>query len=85
MLIIKFFFFYFLKFLYFIDSIIFFFLNKRISIYIYEFIRKRCYVTIYVKKKLVKFFAPNNLIRWRIATYYSKEPETLEVATCGSK
>ena len=78
MLIIKFFFFYFLKFLYFIDSIIFFFLNKRISIYIYEFIRKRCYVTIYVKKKLVKFFAPNNLIRWRIATYYSKEPETLE-------
>ena len=75
---IKSLFFYALKILYFFDYIIFFFFNKKISIYIYEFIRNKSYETLYIKKKLIKFFAPNNLIQWRIATYFSKEPETLE-------
>jgi FkbM family methyltransferase len=75
---IKSLFFYSLKILYFFDYIIFFFFNKKISIYIYESIRNKSYENLYIKKKLIKFFAPNNLIQWRIATYFSKEPETLE-------
>ena len=78
MSIIKSIFFFLLKFFYFFDILLFFFFNKKISIYIYEFIRDRSYVSIYINRKLVKFFIPNNLIKWRIDTFYSKEPETLE-------
>ncbi len=39
---------------------------------------KRSYKEIKIKNNFVKFFCPNNLTEWRINTFFSKEPETLE-------
>jgi FkbM family methyltransferase len=62
----------------FCDSIIFYLFKRKISHYIYELLRSVSYTKIKVRKKIVSFFAPNTLIQWRINTFYSKEPETLE-------
>ena len=60
------------------DSIIFYLFKRKIFHYIYELLRSVSYTKINVKKKIVSFFAPNSLIQWRVNTFYSKEPETLE-------
>ena len=43
-----------------------------------EFIQERSYKSIKILDKEIKFFVPNQLLEWRVDTYFSKEPETLE-------
>ena len=46
---------------------------------IQKFVKKKeNYIKIYISKKKTYFYAPNQLIKWRIETLYSKEPDTLD-------
>jgi hypothetical protein len=36
------------------------------------------YKTIKILNRKIKFFTPNKLTNWRIETFFTKEPETLE-------
>lgn len=55
------------------------FLFKRsIIIYLSELIQNISNNKIIVENKKVTFFVPNSLIKWRVNTLYSKEPETIE-------
>ena len=39
---------------------------------------KNSYKKLEILKQTVNFFAPNKVVEWRIDTFYSKEPETLD-------
>ena len=43
-----------------------------------DFFQKDSYKTISILNKEVNFFIPNQLTDWRIETFFTKEPETLE-------
>ena len=43
-----------------------------------KFIMKNSYKEIKIKSNPVKFFCPNSLTEWRINTFFTKEPETLD-------
>ena len=53
-------------------------LGRSILIYFKEFIEKSSYSSVYINNKKTKFFIPNFITKWRVDTFYSKEPETLE-------
>ena len=54
-------------------------LTKRsVLIYFNDFIQDSAYKSIYVLDKEIKFFVPNQLLNWRVDTFFTKEPETLE-------
>jgi len=54
-------------------------LSKRsILIYFNDFIQDSAYKSINVLDKEIKFFVPNQLLNWRVDTFFTKEPETLE-------
>ena len=54
-------------------------LTKRsILIWFNDFIQIRSYKSIQILDKKIKFFVPNQVTNWRVDTYFSKEPETLE-------
>tara|TARA_Y100001970_G_scaffold30686_1_gene38114 strand:+ start:969 stop:1838 length:870 start_codon:yes stop_codon:yes gene_type:complete len=54
-------------------------LTKRsILIWFNDFIQTRSYKSIQILDKKIKFFVPNQITNWRVDTYFSKEPETLE-------
>ena len=54
-------------------------LTKRsILILFNDFIQERSYKSIKILGKEINFFVPNQLLEWRVDTYFSKEPETLE-------
>ena len=55
-----------------------FFFKYDFLIYWSDFIINNNYKNIKILKKNIKFFIPNELIKWRIKTYFTKEPETLE-------
>ena len=40
--------------------------------------KKEYYIEIEISEKKTYFYVPNKLIKWRIETLYSKEPDTLE-------
>lgn len=52
--------------------------KRSILIWFNDFIQERQYKSIKILGKEIKFFIPNQLTEWRIDTYFSKEPETLE-------
>ena len=41
-------------------------------------IKEETYTSIIINKNKVKFFTPNEMTKWRVDTYFTKEPETLE-------
>lgn len=43
-----------------------------------EFLHKDSYKTIEILNQKVNFFIPNNLVEWRVDTFFNKEPETLD-------
>ena len=43
-----------------------------------DFIQQDSYKKILIHNKKVNFFTPNQLTEWRIKTFFTKEPETLE-------
>ena len=58
---------------------VFRFLTKRsFLIYFKDFLEKDSYKNIYILRKKVRFFVPNQLTEWRVDSFYYKEPETLE-------
>ena len=62
----------------FIDRILLIVLNKSFLIYFSEFYEKSSYKKVKILNKNINFFTPNQLIKWRVETIFSKEPETIE-------
>ena len=52
--------------------------KRSILIWFNDFIQERSYKSIKILDKEINFFIPNQLLEWRVDTYFSKEPETLE-------
>ena len=52
--------------------------KRSILIWFREFIEDDSYKTINILNKKVNFFVPNQITQWRIETFFTKEPETLE-------
>lgn len=52
--------------------------KKKFFLVLKELIEEKSYDKIKVNNKDIFFFCPNDLISWRIQTFYTKEPETLE-------
>ena len=54
------------------------FFKKKIFLVLKELIEEKSYEKIKINNNDIFFFCPNDLISWRIQTFYTKEPETLE-------
>ena len=52
--------------------------KKNFLLWFYTFIQNDAYKFKNIKNKKVIFFCPNHLILFRINTFYSKEPETID-------
>ena len=52
--------------------------KKSFLIWFNDFIQERSYKFIKILDKKIKFFVPNQLLEWRVDTYFTKEPETLK-------
>ena len=61
-----------------INYFIKFIFNKDLLLYFYTFISEDSYIKIIIHGKKINFYAPNHLIRFRLNTFWTKEPETLE-------
>ena len=66
------------KFLVFLDTIFKAFTKRSILIWFNDFIQDISYRSIKILDKEIKFFIPNQLLNWRVETFFTKEPETLE-------
>jgi len=66
------------KIIFYIDKFLYFLVKRSIIIWFKDFLHKDSYKIIEISKLKVNFFIPNSLVSWRIETFYSKEPETLE-------
>ena len=64
--------------LFFLDKIFKKITNRSILIWFNDFVQERSYKSIKILDKEIKFFVPNQLLEWRVNTYFSKEPETLK-------
>ena len=62
----------------FLDKIFKIITKRSILIWFNDFIQERSYKSIKILGKEINFFVPNHLLEWRVDTYFSKEPETLE-------
>ena len=62
----------------FLDKIFKLITKRSILIWFNDFIEERSYKSIKILDKEIKFFVPNQITNWRVDTYFSKEPETLE-------
>tara|TARA_X000000950_G_C13892998_1_gene651648 strand:- start:1210 stop:2076 length:867 start_codon:yes stop_codon:yes gene_type:complete len=61
-----------------IDKIFEILLKKSFLIYFNEFFQANSYRSISILNKKINFFVPNQITNWRVNTFFSKEPETLE-------
>lgn len=52
--------------------------KRSFLIWFKDFLEKDSYRKIKIQKKEVNFFTPNQLTSWRVNTFFTKEPETLE-------
>ena len=52
--------------------------KKSFLIWFSDFIQETSYISVKILNKQIKFFCPNQLVKWRVDTYFTKEPETLE-------
>ena len=66
------------KILNFIDEVFKFITKKSVLVWFKEFIHDTSYKNIIINNKEIKFFTPNLLTEYRVMSFYSKEPETLE-------
>ena len=66
------------KVLFFLDNIFKTITKRSVLIYFNDFIQDSAYKSINVLDKEIKFFVPNHLLNWRVDTFFTKEPETLE-------
>ena len=61
-----------------IDNILRFFTNRSFLIYFKDFIENNAYKKVNILNTKTSFFIPNRLVEWRVDTFFTKEPETLE-------
>ena len=66
------------KALVFLDKIFNTITKRSVLIYFNDFIQDSAYKSINILDKEIKFFVPNQLLNWRVDTFFTKEPETLE-------
>jgi FkbM family methyltransferase len=66
------------KFIKILDKIFFILFKKSFLIYFSDFFQEDSYKSVVILNNKIKFFVPNQLTNWRIDTFFSKEPETLE-------
>ena len=66
------------KVLFFLNLILNKIIKKDFLLYFKEFLEKDAYIRTDILGNKVKFFSPNQIIKWRVETYFSKEPETIE-------
>ena len=45
---------------------------------IYDFIRSESCSSIIINNQNINFFTPNQITKWRVDTFFVKEPETLQ-------
>ena len=62
----------------FLDKIFKIITKRSVLIWFNDFIQERSYKSIKILDKEIKFFVPNQITSWRVKTYFTKEPETLE-------
>ena len=60
------------------DKILLLIFKKSFLLHFKNFIEKNLYKEIKILNNNIKFFIPSPIIAWRVDTFYSKEPETLE-------
>jgi len=65
------------KILYFLDLIFYKLTKRSILVWFKEFIQNDSYQSIDILNKKINFFTPNQLTRYRVDTFFTKEPETL--------
>lgn len=61
-----------------IETILKIIFKKSVLVYLSELIQIKSNQKVIINNKSVQFFVPNSLIKWRVDTLFSKEPETLE-------
>ena len=52
--------------------------KKSFMSHIKDFFHENSYTKKQILKKSIKFFIPNKVVEWRVDTFFTKEPETLE-------
>tara|TARA_B100000780_G_C21078889_1_gene434404 strand:- start:200 stop:1060 length:861 start_codon:yes stop_codon:yes gene_type:complete len=62
----------------FLDKIFKIITKRSIMIWFREFIQEDSYKSIIILEKKINFFVPNQITNWRVDTFFTKEPETLE-------
>ena len=62
----------------FIDNIIFIIFKKNFRYQLYNIFRNNSTSKIIIKKKKLLFFNPSHQSKWRVKTFFTKEPETLD-------
>ena len=65
------------KVFYFIDIIFNKIIKKRFLYWFREFLEEDSYKSIEIENKKLNFFIPNEITNWRVHTFFTKEPETL--------
>jgi len=66
------------KILSFCDFLFFKITKRRFLHYFQQFFENDSYKVINILNKDINFFVPNKLVKWRVETFFTKEPETLE-------
>ena len=66
------------KILFLFDKIIKLVIKKSVLSWFKVFLHQDSYKSLNVLDKKLTFFIPNKLTEWRVDTFFSKEPETLE-------
>ena len=61
-----------------LDDIFKFFFKRNFLFLFKEFLDKDSYQSIKILNKNINFYSPNQTIDWRIKSFFTKEPETLE-------
>ena len=69
---------FFYKIIFYIDKIFYFLTKRSILVWFKDFIQLDSYKTLVVLNREVKFFIPTQLTNYRVETFFTKEPETLE-------
>jgi len=52
--------------------------KKNFIFFLYDFIQEKSFIELKILNKIKIFFTPNELTRWRVKTFFDKEPETIE-------
>lgn len=63
---------------YFLNSLYFFLTRKNYMHLFYDFIQEDSKLKKNILNREITFFTPNELTRWRVETFFDKEPETIQ-------